>query len=86
MLYFQRVGETCILISEMITLVTISNVWNSSEGQEERPHKTLYCVVGMYRNICYLDLWIYFGYFEGKIVTEFFHPDGQIFHPMAKSW
>lgn len=56
MLYFQRVGETCILRSEMITLVTISNVRNSSEGQEKRPGKTLYCVLGMCRNICYLDL------------------------------
>lgn len=55
MLYFQIGEETCILRSEIITLVTISNVWISSEGQKECPGGALYCVLGIYRNI-----WVFF--------------------------
>lgn len=64
MLYYQIVEETCILRSEIITLVTISNVWNSSEGQKECPGEA--CIVSLVYTETSVILIYILGIFEAR--------------------
>ena len=70
--------ESSILFYEKWSdyLGAISIVWKSSKGYKGCHGEALYCVLGLYKNICYLHL--YFGYFWGKRFTEFFCQNVQI--------
>lgn len=60
-----------ILKSEISSLVTINGVWNL-EGDEECFGEDLYCGISLYRDICYLTL--YLRCWRGKTFCKGFIP------------